>query len=171
MPDTSEFMRENSEQLRRDRDAGNPDMLEAENLRQRPRAVEDLDAASQFALASMYITGRGMARNDAEAIKLLRLSAAGNYAPAQFGLGAMYEAGRGVEQDDKQAFEWFEKAANQGNADAQFAMAVRSSQGRGVSQDQLKALDWLQKAADQGHAGAKQMLAPESGPVASAPEQ
>ena len=63
--------------------------------------------------------GRGVAKDDAQAVAWVRKAADQGLAPAQNNLGKMYENGRGVAKDDAQAVYWYRKAADQGQADAQ----------------------------------------------------
>ena len=51
----------------------------------------------------MYENGRGVTRDDGEALRWFRLAAEQGDADAQFNLGVMYENGRGVTRDDGKA--------------------------------------------------------------------
>ena len=62
--------------------------------------------SAQFNLGVMYLNGRGVPQDDAEAVKWHRLAAEQGYASAQFNLGVMYLNGRGVPQDDAEAVKW-----------------------------------------------------------------
>src|SRR5688500_337107 len=61
----------------------------------RELADEGNDCA-QFKLGGMYDDGRGVAQNDAEALKWYRLAADQGYGNAQYNLGLMYGKGQGV---------------------------------------------------------------------------
>ena len=67
----------------------------------------------------MYANGRGVAKDDAQAVAWYRKAADQGLAHAQDNLGRMYANGRGVAKDDAQAVAWYRKAADQGDADAQ----------------------------------------------------
>jgi len=69
---------------------------------------------AQHSLGNMYLHGRGVAHNLAEAVRYYKLSANKGFAPAQFSLGYSFEMGRGVAQSDKAAVQWYRKAADQG---------------------------------------------------------
>src|SRR5271165_3664652 len=71
------------------------------------RAVEDLkqiayagDVSSQVRLGVMYLTGDGVARDDAEAVKWLRKAADQDSPLAERYLAEMYFKGRGVPADN-----------------------------------------------------------------------
>lgn len=67
----------------------------------------------------MYSKGRGVAKDDAEAVKWYRKAAEQGLATAQFNLGLKYERGEGVAKDHGKADKWLHKAADQGYAPAQ----------------------------------------------------
>ena len=82
-------------------------------------AAEQGDASAQFNLGVRYVTGEGVAQDDAEAVRWYRLAAEQGDASAQFNLGVMYGTGEGVAQDDAEAVRWYRLAAEQGDASAQ----------------------------------------------------
>jgi TPR repeat protein len=104
-------------------------------------------AGAQFGLGFMYAEGRGVQRDDVEAVRWYRMAADQGFAGAQYALGVMYNTGRGVKQDYAEAIRWWRKAADQGETEAQFNLAVMYKTGRGVSQDNLETLVWLNLAA------------------------
>ena len=77
----------------------------------------------------MYAEGRGVARDDAEAVRWYRKAAQQGYAIAQTILGFMYAEGEGVTRDDAEAVRWFRKAAEQGNAEARKVLRLRGLSG------------------------------------------
>ncbi len=66
----------------------------------------------------MYAKGKGVPKDDAEAVKWYRLAAAQGLARAQFNLGTMYDNGNGVPEDNVQAYAWLNLAAAQGHKGA-----------------------------------------------------
>ena len=95
----------------------------------------------------MYDTGRGVPRDDAEAMRWYRLGAAQGRALAQHNLGLMYGTGRGVPRDDAEAMRWYRLAAAQGEARAQNNLGFLYVTGRGVPQDDVQAHMWFTLAA------------------------
>lgn len=83
------------------------------------RAAEQGDADAQYLLGARYALGQGVAQDDAEAVRWLRLAAEQDHIFAQRDLGFLYAEGQGVAQDDAEAARWFRRAAEQGDADAQ----------------------------------------------------
>ena len=76
--------------------------------------AEQGDATAQCNLGIMYEFGKGVAQDDAEAVKWYRLAAEQGDAHGQYSLGLMYELGRGVAQDYAEAMRWYRQAADQG---------------------------------------------------------
>ncbi len=114
------------------------------------------DKQAQYLFAMLYRDGKGVDRNDAQAVRWLKLAAAQHYRAAQYQLGSMLEHGRGVDAADATAaFKWFHQAARAGHAGAQLHLSVMYAQGKGVKQSIEQALDWAFKAADSGNSEAK----------------
>ena len=63
----------------------------------------------------MYVNGRGVRQDDAEAVRWYRQAAAQGVVNAQYNLGVMYKNGRGVRQDLALAQEWYGKACDNGD--------------------------------------------------------
>ena len=89
-----------------------------EKFKQVKKAAERGDASAQYNLGLHYADGRGVARDDAEAVKWYLKAAEQGNANGQFELGYMYESGRGIAKDEMEAVQWYQKAATQGNTDA-----------------------------------------------------
>ena len=113
----------------------------------RPLA-NDGDAAAQFNLGVMYLTGHGVQQDDAAAALWFRKAAEQGYALAQTNLGVLYRDGRGVAEDATEAVMWFRKAADQGDAVSEFQLGNQYAFGKGVPQDYSEAMIWFRKAAD-----------------------
>ena len=73
---------------------------------------------AQFNLGGMLERGRGVAKDEAEAVAWYRKAAVQGHAGAQFNLGVMLAQGLGVAKDEAEAVAWFRKAAGQGHANA-----------------------------------------------------
>ena len=100
----------------------------------------------------IYHEGRGVTRDDAEAVKWLRKAAEHGNGAAQFDLGLMYNGGDGVTRDYAEAAKWFRMAAEQGHAGAQGWLGFAFGSGQGVTRDYAEAAKWVRKAAEQGEA-------------------
>ncbi len=69
------------------------------------------DAAALYSLGTMYAEGKGVARDDAEAVKFFQKAARRGHAKAQVVLGNMYYHGGSVAQDGVQALMWYNIAS------------------------------------------------------------
>jgi TPR repeat protein len=83
-------------------------LVEAEN--DHPEAQEMLGA--------MYIAGKGVPKNDKEAVRWYRMAAEQGAANAQYVLGKMYSQGNGVSLSPEHACAWWMVAAANGNVAA-----------------------------------------------------
>ena len=121
------------------------------------RAAEQNYAPAQNNLGASYENGRGVPKDDQQAIAWYRKAAEQNYAPAQSNLGVMYQNGQGVRKDEQQAIAWYRKAADQGlalalnNLDEDAEAAVNRN-------DFATAIRIMRPLADQGNARAQRLL-------------
>ena len=76
--------------------------------------AEKGDADAQCHLGDCYYFGKGVAKDDVEAVKWLRRAAEQNLAQAQVNLGMCYAHGRGVAKDEVEAINLFRKAGEGG---------------------------------------------------------
>ena len=86
------------------------------------RLAEKGDARAQLILGLMYANGRGVLKDDAEAVRWYRLAAEQGDAMGQYALGFMYDYGEGLPDDYVLAYAWYNLAAA-----AQAASASRDS--------------------------------------------
>lgn len=115
-------------------------------------------AEANYYVGVSYDFGRGVQKNDAEAVKYYRVAAEKGLAAAQNDLGVMYRSGEGVDKNEAEAVKWYRLAANQGHALAQNNLGVCYEKGYGVAKDMVEAVKWYRKAAEQGNAGAQNSL-------------
>jgi hypothetical protein len=106
-------------------------------------------APAEYELGRIYLYGRGIEADYAQALLWERKAAEQGDARAQRDLAFMYERGFGVAADPEHAAEWNRKAAMQGNAEAQLHLARGLDEGVGVSKDAGEARKWYAKAARQ----------------------
>jgi TPR repeat protein len=78
-------------------------------------------AEAQRVLGFMLETGRGVTKDEREAVAWYRKAAASGNAAGQAYLGDMLEYGTGVTKNRAEALSWYRKAADQGN---DFAIAA-----------------------------------------------
>ena len=104
--------------------------------------------AAQHNVAVIYDSGgRGVPRDEVEAVRWYHHAAEQGSASAQNNLGTMYFAGRGTPQDLAEAARWWRSAAEQGHAAAQFNLGRSLLYGSGVSEDLVEAYMWFSLAA------------------------
>ena len=106
----------------------------------------------------MYGVGRGVAKDDVEAVKWYRKAAEQGLADGQFFLGWMYEEGRGVAEDEVEAVKWYRKAAR-ASRDGEFGLGNMYAEGRGGAKDEVEAYKWYLLAGAQGNDLAKKQIA------------
>ena len=90
------------------------------------------DVKSQVQLGLAYLTGDGVGKDDAEAVKWLRKAADQDNPLGERYLAEMYFKGRGVQADNAEAAKWLRLAAEQGDPQSQHNLAVLYEQGLGV---------------------------------------
>jgi localization factor PodJL len=108
----------------------------------------DRDAA--FVVASKFLEGREVGKDEAEAARWFERAAAKGLAPAQYRLATLYERGSGVARDAARAGRFYEQAAMQGNIRAMHNLAVLLSGSSGHAIDMTAAARWFREAALQG---------------------
>ena len=119
-------------------------------LQHTQRSADKGDLRSMTLLAYMYKVGRGVSRDDREAVRLYRKAAESGYTSSMEQLGLMYKLGRGVSQDYHEAVRWFRKAAEKGSLPATGYLGSMYKDGHGVKQDDREAVRLYRKAADKG---------------------
>jgi hypothetical protein len=116
------------------------------------------NVAAQVQLGVIYLTGDGVPKDDAEAVKWLRKAADQDNALAERYLAEMYFKGRGVPADMTEAAKWLRFAAEQGDAQSEHNLAVLYTQGEGVPRNLKEAANWMRKAAEQNLPAGQQGL-------------
>ena len=127
-------------------------------LRELTRAANAGEARAQHDLGMLYLTGRLVAKNPAEAAKWFEKAAVQGHPNAQFNLGVLYQQGEGVPENQQLAFFWYQSAAEQNYPRAQHNLAAAYAEGRGVALSEAKAVEWFTKAANNGVAPSQHSL-------------
>lgn len=99
-------------------------------------------------LGDIYLNGKGVPRDAAEAARWYGRAAEKDDLPAIAELGAMHQRGEGVRPDWKEAHRLLKKAAEAGNGYAMREFAVMVMYGRGQEANLQEALRWFSKAAE-----------------------
>jgi uncharacterized protein len=85
------------------------------------------DAESEVELGLRYEQGKGVAKDEVEAVKWFRKAAEQNYVDAQFNLGMCYERAEAGTEDWAEVYKWLSLAARQGHEGAKKFMTVLES--------------------------------------------
>jgi len=121
------------------------------------KAAELGDAQAASNLGYMYEYGKGMPKNQNEAIKWYKKAADGGIAEAQNNLGYIYANGKGVPKDLPQAVALYSKAAEKGLAEAQYNLGVMYTNELATKVDYVKAYMWANLAASKNNQNAARM--------------
>ena len=90
------------------------------------------DVNAQLQLGVIYLTGDGVAKDNAEAMTWFRKAADQNNPIAERYVAEMYFKGRGVDVDNMEAAKWLRMSADQDDAQSEYNLAVLYTQGQGV---------------------------------------
>ena len=126
----------------------NTDLQKAVGLLKRASEAEIPDA--QHALGVLYLKGRGVERNAAEAARLFERAARNGSSVGEVEYAILLFNGDGVPASESQAARYFRRAAAKGNAIAQNRLARLLVAGRGVPANKVDAAAWHILAAAQG---------------------
>ncbi|WP_397383308.1 hypothetical protein [Prosthecobacter sp.] len=118
-----------------------------ETLRARAAAS---DIKAQLDLAHRLRDGKGVAKDDAEALRWAHMAADAGSPDAMDFVGFAYLRGAVVKRNPAIAFGYFKAAANE-SAQAAFNLGQCYYGAQGTEQDCAKALEWWKKAAEMGH--------------------
>ncbi|QPC43535.1 SEL1-like repeat protein [Kaustia mangrovi] len=119
-----------------------------------PKGLRDAalngDPAAQYIVATRFLEGKVVARDEARAARWYERAADQDLAPAQYRLATMYEKGRGVPADLAAAQHWYERAAKRGNAMAMHNLAVLYAGAKPGDPALANAAYWFGRAAALG---------------------
>jgi len=121
--------------------------------------ADDGYAKAQAALAWMYHTGNGVAKNHTIAVGWYLKAAKQGHAIAQNNLAAMYENGLGTQANKKAAAAWYRDSADSGYPFAQYNIGRMYAEGLGLKQNIEEAKYWWRIASRQGVKKATEELA------------
>jgi hypothetical protein len=107
-------------------------------------------ADAQHALGVLYLRGRGVSRDPAEAAHWLQRAADNGNPAGEVEYAILLFNGEGVTANEGLAARYFRRAAAKGNAIAQNRLARLYATGRGVPKNLVEAAAWHLIAAAQG---------------------
>lgn len=117
------------------------------------KAADKGSTAAMTALAALYASGNGVAKDDAQARALLQRAAGAGNARALASLAALGGT-NGQPVDPVQQRTLLESAAAANSSDAQFQLGLMYANGVGGPKDDFAARSWFERAAAQNNADA-----------------
>ncbi len=105
------------------------------------------EAPAQAWIAQSYESGKGAARDPAQAISWYQKAVDQNFPNAMVNLGNMYFNGEDVASDPAHAIALWQNAADTGNPTAKANLGEAYFEGKGVQQDTAKAISLWREAA------------------------
>ena len=130
-------------------------VLSFDDLLQKP--LQDMDAATCFAIGTSYRIGNPIVRNDEEAFKWFKEAwdKGEGFSQAAVEMAEMYRLGEGVEKNEQKALTLYAQAAELKNPQAQYFLGKRSYEDN--PPNYKDAFAWFSNAAEQGYAPAQYM--------------
>ena len=111
---------------------------------------------AEYNLGTLYVTGRGVEKNEKMAAEWFKKAAQHGHPTAQSNMGVLHADGTVVEKNYDEALSWFQKAAAMGQPTAQFNLGLALAEGKFVEADKVEAYKWFTLAADQNDPDATQ---------------
>lgn len=119
-----------------------------------------------LAVASLYFSGKGVAKDKAKATEMFDALLPATFKKAESGdveligtLTLLYFTGAGVPQDYTKAYEWSYKGAQLGKAGSMADLGILYKIGYGVNKNLEKSFEWFTKAAEAGDSQAMCFIA------------
>jgi len=117
--------------------------------------AEDGDPRAQYYLATLYVHGQGVPRDDALAAHWFRAAAEQGHTIAQYDTGKTVAAVHETSTDHPVQTDWHRRAAERGDPVAQYSLGFMYEEGRGVPQDYVMAHMWFSLSAKRGYEPAR----------------
>ena len=119
------------------------------------KAADQGHIEAAYSLGTLYLSGRGVTRDDKAGFTWVLKAAEKGFAPAQSAVGYCYEGGRGITQNYYEAAQWYRKAADQGDRSGQWNLGKLYMKGLGVPRDPAEAVALYKKSAVQQNVAAQ----------------
>ena len=113
-------------------------------------AHESGDSFATYALATWYLYGEYVEKDQLKAIEFLMAASDNNMPDALYDLAVCYEQGEGVDANSKNAFTLYLKATLWGDEQSVYEIGRCYYYGIGVQEDKTLAEIWLEKAESLG---------------------
>jgi uncharacterized protein len=109
--------------------------------------AEQGNSPAQVNVGILFSDGKGVIRDEKEAVKWFRKAAKQGNSGGQLQLGSRYSNGWGVPKNYGEAAKWFHKAGEQGLAKAHIELGFAYFNGLGVTKDIVQAYMWFSVAS------------------------
>jgi len=113
---------------------------------------------AQFELAVAYVVGRGVRKDQQEALSWFKQAAAKGHDGAQTYMHLWDDQLEAAAAGGTVSVGWLKEAARRWDLDAMFRLGYLFETGRGVTTSVVEAAKWYRLAGDQGHAEARRRL-------------
>lgn len=113
--------------------------------------AEQGNAAIMAMLGDMHANGKGVPRNDNEAVEWYRRAATAGHAVSMVDYARMLGDGRGLAKNEQEALRWYRAAADTGNTYGLWRYALVMLDGKIAPKDTALAAQLLQRAAEAGY--------------------
>ena len=110
-------------------------------------------------LATYYLEGKGVPKDENKAYELTVQAASAGDIPAIYNLGLFSYSGVGTSIDKESAYKYFQYAANQGDLNSMIRISEMLNNGEGTLKNSQEAFGWLERAANAGSLEAASKLA------------
>lgn len=115
------------------------------------KAADQEYAEAQHSLGLCYEKGKGIEKNEKQALYWYEKAAEKSLANAQYSLGNCYHFGKGIAPNSQSAFICWQKAANQDHPDARYNLGVCYEHGNGIEKNEQTAFNIYQKLANENN--------------------
>lgn len=115
---------------------------------------EDGNAAIMAMLGNMFAGGKGVPRNDSEAVIWYRKAAEAGHATSMAEYALLLAEGRGTARNEAEALRWYRAGADTGASYPMWRYGLALVDGKLTAKDHGQAAQYFQRAADAGFAPA-----------------
>ncbi|MBS7527102.1 sel1 repeat family protein [Candidatus Parcubacteria bacterium] len=121
-------------------------------------SLKDIKNPTAYSLGKLFLEGKVVAKNIAQAIHYLDTSNEYGNPWASYQLGKLYLQGKEMPKNIEKAIQYLTSSAETGNSFSQYLLGKNYLLGKDVPKDKEQAIKWLRLSAEQGNEYAKFFL-------------
>ena len=121
-------------------------------------ALKDIKDSAAYSLGKLFLEGKVMAKNIAQAMHYFETSNEYGNPWASYQLGKLYLQGKEMSKNIEKAIQYLTSSAEVGNPFSQYLLGKTYLLGKDVAKDKEQAIKWLSLSAEQGNEYAKFFL-------------